>query len=102
MPIVECGIESLRQVRGCRVRQSQRLRDRGCDDGGIANRRQLNEAHSYRAFLLDSVRDVESEPRLPNATGTDEGNQTRKRIGEPLLQGQYVSIAADQRCQRDG
>ena len=85
-----------RQVVRCHIGEAERLADGTRHERDLSNRRQLHEGDVRRVVFRDLVSNLQGQPGLADAAGSDQCDQAHRRIREPLLQYFDVAVASEQ------
>ena len=85
-----------RQVGRADVCQPQRFSDCARDQTGIVDRSQRDEHDARRALVRECACELQRQPALADASGADERDETRGRIGQPFAQTTDVVFSADE------
>ena len=95
------GAHASRQIDRGDVRQSERFGDRRRDERGCRIGGQRHEDDAGCALRGDRACELERQARLADASGSNQRDEARRGISEPLPQRLHVGIAAEQSGQRE-
>ena len=84
------------------IAQAERLGDSGDDEGGVADRRQVDERDPVGKGRGDVLGDPEGEAGLADAAGTGQGQEANVVPQQEVADSGHLSLASDERRKREG